>query len=142
MIKVIAHDGFHAAEAQSALFSVNNPPLITWVWPANGYREAGRLTEVVAVFRDPMGANTIGTSSFTLQDQWGNKISGTVTYDDIVHEALLIPNEALSYGRSYTARLDSSIKDALGQSIGSDVQWTFRVELGPFPVYLPLISGG
>ena len=103
--------------------------------------DAGRMIEVVAVFRDAMNASSIGATNFTLRDRWGNLVSGTVTYDDYLKEAVFTPDEALFYGRTYTARLDGSIKDDLGQSLGSDYEWTFQVELGPYPVYLPIIFG-
>jgi hypothetical protein len=140
-IKVIAHDGFFSDEALSDTFSVTNPPEVTWVWPADGYMDAGRMTEISAVFRDNMNASTIGISTFNLKDEWGNAVSGTVAYNDIAKQAVFTPDEALSYGRTYTAKLDGSIKDTLGQSLGSDVEWTFRVELGPFPVFLPIVMG-
>jgi hypothetical protein len=138
-IKVIAHDGFFSDETLSDTFSVTNPPEVTWVWPADGYMEAGRMTEISAVFRDNMKANTIGTSTFDLKDKWGNAIAGTIAYNDIAKQAVFRPDEALHYGRTYTARLDGSITDTLGQPLGSDIEWTFRVELGPFPVFLPVV---
>jgi len=140
-VKVIVNDGFHSAEATSASFSVSNPPTLTWVWPYEGALDAGRMTEVVAVFRDAMNANSIGASTFMVKDHWGNPVPGTVAYNETLQEAVFTPNEALYYGRTYTASLDGSIKDALGQSLGSDYEWTFRVELGPYPVYLPIVFG-
>jgi hypothetical protein len=88
-----------------------------------------------------MNASTIGASTFLLQDQWGEQISGTVIYNETTQEAVFTPASPLHYGRRYTARLKSSIKDAIGQSLGSDFEWTFRVELGPFPLYLPIVMG-
>ena len=140
-IKIIANDGFHSAEALTAAFSASNPPEVTWVWPADGYMDAGRRTEVVAVFRDAMNASSIGASTFTVKDHWGNPVPGAAAYNETLHEAVFTPDESLFYGRMYTAKLDSSIKDALGQSLGNDYTWTFRVELGPYPVYLPIVFG-
>ena len=140
-IKVIAHDGFYSDETFSDTFTVTNPPTVTWTWPYDGAMDAGLMTEVVAVFRDAMNASTIGSSTFMLQDQWGNQISGTVTYNETTQEVVFTPANPLHYGRSYTASLKSTIKDALGQSLGSDFEWTFRVELGPFPIFLPIVMG-
>jgi len=111
------------------------------VWPYDGALDVGRMTEVVAVFRDAMNASTIGTSTFTLKDAFGNAIPGMVTYNILTQEAVFTPEEALLYGRSYTATIEKTIKDAQGQSLDSDYEWTFRVELGPYPLFLPIVFG-
>jgi hypothetical protein len=142
-IKVVAYDGFYGAEAESAPFSVVNPPQVAMVWPPDGADDAAIYSEVQATFRDAMNGSTIGPSSFTLTDERGHPVAGSVTYNEDLQEAVFIPSAALEYGKAYTARLAGSIQDALGQSLGSDYVWTFQVEHCPWStVYLPLIMKG
>ena len=138
-VKVVADDGFFSAEAESASFSVTNPPQVAGGWPADGAINAAPYTQVAAVFRDAMDGSTIGPSTFTLTDDQGNPIAGSVTYDLDTQQALFTPSVALTYSAAYTATLDGAIQDALGQALGPDYVWTFRVEGWPFGVHLPLV---
>lgn len=138
-IRVVVDDGFHSAQAESAAFSVTNPPQVRVVWPADGEDHAAPYTDVAAVFRDPMNENTIGSSSLSLTDSQGSPVAGSVIYDEETRTAVLIPAAGLGYNRSYTVRLAGTIEDTLGQSLGSDTVWTFRVEQGPLRVFLPVL---
>jgi len=136
---VVVDDGFHSAQAESAAFSVTNPPQVRAIWPADGEDHAAPYTDIAAVFRDPMDENTIDSSSLSLTDSQGDPVAGSVAYDEETRTAVLAPAAGLTYGRSYTVRLAGTIEDSLGQSLGSDTVWTFQVEQGPLRVFLPVL---
>jgi hypothetical protein len=139
-IQVIVDDGFHSAKALSASFSATNPPKVTRVWPSQGSPDAGSYTEVIAAFRDHMNAGTIHADNFTLTDGYGRQVAGVVSYDDDNHIATFSPNEPLQNGLQYVARLSGNIENEAGLVLGSDYTWTFQIENGPFPIYLPSIN--
>jgi len=130
-IKVVAHDGFHTAEADSGTFRVRNPPQVAWVWPTDGSQDAPAYTTVRASFLNPMNEGTIDTSTFTLVDGNGFPVGGSVAYDADAAEALFSPDAPLEYRETYTATVHGSVRDAFGQSLEADYVWTFAAERSP-----------
>lgn len=112
------------------------------VWPADGSTQSSRYTEISAIFREAMNAATISPLNFTLTDSRGNPILGNVFYDPTTWQATFIPLEALNFNQAYTATLSGAIQDSLGQELGSDYTWTFRVKGGPPVLYMPLVLRG
>ena len=86
-----------------------------------------------------MDGGTITASSFTLTDGVGQPVAATVAYAAATRTATLQPAHALTYGKTYTARLAGTIRTTGGAALGADYVWHFTVE--PLIRYtrLPLI---
>jgi hypothetical protein len=139
-LKVIASDGFLAGSAQSAPFSISNPPRATTTWPGDGAAGVPVWPAITASFRDAMDATSINESSFTLVDAKGQAVAGTVSYHDDTSTAVFRPTGLLQRGQQYIARLTGTIRAAGGTPLGSDAFWRFTVRSGPeTSMYLPLI---
>jgi hypothetical protein len=142
-LRVIAHDGFYSEEARSDPFSVTNPPQVLAVWPSDGSMDAPILTDVRVLFRDSMDGPTITAATFLMTDAGESPVLGTVSYDEDLRQATFLPEMPLEQGSVYTVRLAGSVRDVLGQALGTDFVWSFRAEAGPgLHRYLPLVLPG
>jgi Bacterial Ig-like domain/Peptidase family M1 domain len=119
-----------------------DPPVVTSRLPANGDAYALPTTAVSVTFSRSV-ANVSGSSFALRETATGASVSATVTYDPSRRRAVLRPTSPLSWDRSYTAVLGSSIRDGFGNAL-SGQSWTFRTARGAtFASPLPLaIAGG
>ena len=86
-----------------------------------------RTQVVIAKFNRTINGTTVTNSTFRLFDKNGAQVSGTGAYDAAKGEATFTPSSPLSYGQRYTAKLDASIADNTGVSLGSEQSWSFTV---------------
>lgn len=97
------------------------PPTAT-VSPIDGAINVDRSTSITVNFNENMFASTIDDVSFTLSDS--NNISGTVSFNPLTNIATFIPLVDLALLSTYTADLDSSITDLVGNAL-SPLSWSF-----------------
>ena len=112
------------------------PPRVTSTDPANNAANVAPTAEVKATFSDPMRANSINTTSFTLRKAGAtNAIPATVTYIDAFRLAALNPSANLEPGATYIATLTSGARDLAGNGLDQNLDvagdqpktWRFTV---------------
>ena len=82
-------------------------------------------TTVSSAFSQAMDATSLTTSTVTLTGPGGAGVAATVSYDSASKTVTLTPNAPLAHSTTYTARLDGSIRDSYGMTMGSAYTWTF-----------------
>lgn len=104
------------------------PPQVSSASPAPGSVNLPVNTVVTATFSDANGmlASSINPSTFTLVDEEGTAISGSVTYDPGTMTATFDPDMDLFYGYTYTVTLTTGITDLAGNPIPAAYTWSFR----------------
>ena len=89
-----------------------------------------------ATFSESMSAATINAASFTLS----GGASGSVSYSGLT--ATLVPDVDLNYSTTYTATLNSTVADVAGNTLATNVSWSFTTEAAPIPPFsLPFVTG-
>jgi len=78
-----------------------------------------------ADFSENMKADTINTTSFTLEDSSGATVAGTVAYHVTTRSAYLYADAPLSVLTTYTARLTTDITDNSGNALDIARSWSF-----------------
>ncbi|MDI6874339.1 Ig-like domain-containing protein [Candidatus Solincola sp.] len=104
------------------------PPQVSSVSPLPGSVNVPVDTLVTATFSDANGmlASSINPSTFTLVDEEGTSIPGTVSYDPGTMTATFDPDVDLFYGYTYTATLTTGITDLAGNPLPAPYSWSFR----------------
>ena len=92
--------------------------------PAAGATGVSVGTTVSAVFSQAMDATSLTSSTVTLSSP-GGAVTVTVAYDSAAKTVTLTPSAPLGHSTTYTARLDGTIRDAYGMTMGSAYTWTF-----------------
>jgi methionine-rich copper-binding protein CopC len=101
-------------------------PTVTATTPANGAVGVSPSTTVTVTFSEPADASTITASSFTLREtSSGTPVTGTVTYDAATRVATFMPSSPLAQRTGYTATVAGSVRDAAGNQMGADFQFSF-----------------
>jgi len=86
-------------------------------------------TAVTAVFDEAIDPDTLTTTTFTLVDEEGNSVNGTVSYNEGAKTAVfnyLQNYESLFVNTTYTARLTTGITDLDGNPMAADYTWSFK----------------
>jgi hypothetical protein len=111
------------------------PPTVTSSTPADGATGLNVGTGLTAKFNEPITPGSVTTSNFVLRDSNGNPVPATVTYDSSTYTATLKPQAALRFGTTYRATLPTGgVADLSGNTLASEVSWTFTTEASPPPV--------
>lgn len=103
----------------------NTAPFVVEISPPGGSSGAYPGTVLRATFSEPMDPATIDADSFTLTDDSGNPVPGTVTYSG--YSAFLAPAVPLLPGTGYTAALSTAITDGYGNPTAARYTWHFFV---------------
>lgn len=98
-------------------------PTVTHMLPANGAVNVPLNARVTAVFSEPMNGLTLTTTSFTLVN--ATQESGEVVSPLPATSATLIPGDDLQPNTIYTATVTDTAADLAGNTLASQVQWTF-----------------
>ncbi|MCX8043463.1 MAG: Ig-like domain-containing protein [Desulfobacterota bacterium] len=80
---------------------------------------------IQAGFDEPMDATGFTSHTFTLIDQSGSSVEGSVSYDAASQSAVFTPRSYLQPDTTYTATLKASVKDLSGNALASDISWSF-----------------
>jgi hypothetical protein len=92
--------------------------------PAAGATGVAVGTTVSAAFSQAMDATSLTASTVTLSSP-GGAVAATVAYDSTAKAVTLTPSAPLAHGATYTARLDGTIRDSYGVTMGAPYTWTF-----------------
>ena len=113
-------------------------PTVTTTTPTNGATGVALGVSPTATFSEPIDPATLTTSTFTLVKQGvGTPVSATVSYDDPSRTATLNPDAPLEPDATYTVTVEGGvggIEDLDGNTLASDVSWTFQTNGPPVPV--------
>ncbi len=127
-----------AGEVESLDRQDTIPPRVTSTDPANDATNVAPNAEVKATFSDPMRANSINTTSFTLRKAGTtDTIPATVTYIAAFRLAALNPNANLVAGATYIATVTSGARDLAGNGldqnpdVAGDQPKTWRFTVSP-----------
>jgi hypothetical protein len=101
----------------------NAAPTVIAAVPANGATGVPVAQIVTATFSKAMNATTINTSTFGVIGPGGSPLTGTVTYSGTT--ATFAPATLLTGGTLYTAAITTGAKDPAGNSLASNVVWSF-----------------
>jgi hypothetical protein len=102
--------------------------------PLDGAIEVPVNQPITVTFSEPMNPSTITKSTFNVK-QGGRSVPGTVTYSN--GTATLTPMEPLATDTTYTATINSRVKDLGGNKLAGDHVWTFStapVSVNPNPM--------
>ncbi len=110
------------------------PPTVTSTTPASGASNVATGTAVTAIFSQAMNASSLTASTFTLADQSGNSVAGTVTYSSSNNTATFTPMAALAYGTQYTATITTGATDSNGTALAENYSWNFTTGAAPLSV--------
>jgi len=90
--------------------------------------EISPWTPIEVGFSEPMDPLTITPTSLVLLNSSGGTVGANVSYDSVNNVAVLIPNTLLSYGKTYTVQVATTILAALdGAPLAAGVTWNFTV---------------
>jgi alpha-tubulin suppressor-like RCC1 family protein len=104
-------------------------PTVSYVSPADGSTDVSVNIQVSATFSEEMDPSSITASTFSLADQGGGPVSGTVGYVGAAG-AMFTPSFPLNYGTTYSATITSGVSDQAGNPMAGDYTWSFTtVEL-------------
>ena len=107
-------------------------PTVTTTVPASSATNINVNNALTATFSQPMNANTVTASTFTLATANGNiPVLGTVTYNGGNSTAMFMPNSTLAYGTSYTATITTGATSSAGASLASPYVWSFTTAANP-----------
>lgn len=82
-------------------------------------------TPITLTFNKAMSRGTILPTTFTLHDEHGAAVPGTVTYNGATHIAVLVPASALDPGSTYEVTLKKSILDRHDRPLTEEKKWRF-----------------
>ncbi|MBK9109121.1 MAG: Ig-like domain-containing protein [Saprospiraceae bacterium] len=102
--------------------SVFQPPTVISTDPFDHETNVILSKHISATFSEPMVANTITASSFTLKNGI-SPVSGAVSYTG--NTATFIPSTPLLANTTYTARIASTVRNFAGTAMENDYVWTF-----------------
>jgi hypothetical protein len=121
---------------------LDNPadPKVASTSPQDADTNVAITTKVTATFATDMSAATITSSSFTLKQPGGTTVPASVAYDATSRTATLTPSAQLSNAVTYTAKLDTTVKNVSGRSLPVAYSWIFTT-IAP-PTVLRINAGG
>lgn len=80
---------------------------------------------ILVSFTKAMDGRTIDESTFTLKDEAGLPVPGSVTYNDMTRVATFRPRSILDFSVTYTASVAAGVRDTGGNTMTSNASWTF-----------------
>lgn len=100
------------------------PPTVVSTNPADAAIDVFTNMEISAQFSESLNPGTVNTSTFLLNKQSdGSVVSGVVNYSAVT--AIFTPLISLETNTIYIATLTTGISDLAGNSMTTDVTWTF-----------------
>ncbi|TET91232.1 MAG: PKD domain-containing protein [Methanomassiliicoccales archaeon] len=109
------------------------PPYVVNTTPPADDTNVSLGTNISATFDDDMDESSIAPENVSVRDEYGNPVSGQVTYNTQRRMLFFDPDENLKPGRNYTVNI-SNVKDDDGNTIlNGYYAWSFQTELDVSP---------
>jgi hypothetical protein len=117
----------------------NTAPRVILTYPVDNATNVAINSAVTATFSEAMDPLTISTATFTVTDNVGASVAGTVVYLDNI--ATFTPTDNLAAGTRYTAMIDNVATDLSGNhlvvpamdNLPKPNPWTFTTGAGLAP---------
>ncbi len=106
-------------------------PTVTSTTPTIGATGVANNTPVVAIFSEAMNPTTFSSATFTLMEQGGGIVAGTVSYSATNSAAQFTPSTALSNGTTYSATITTGVTSTSGQALAANYSWSFTTAGDP-----------
>lgn len=107
-------------------------PEVVSTFPENAALAVPFGINITATFNEAMNPATIDVNSFTLIGT--TAVSGTVSTSGVM--ATFNPNSPLTPNTTYVARMKTSVKDVLGNTIQEDYVWSFTTGSTKVPLVI------
>lgn len=127
---VTATDAANNESAQSAQACVTTPPppdttppTLLSSLPRNNESDVDLGTTITVEFSEALKGATIDASTFTVNDENKNRVTGTITYSGTT--ATFTPSDNLVPLETYTATLTTGIQDLAGNALAAQT-WSFK----------------
>jgi N-acetylneuraminic acid mutarotase len=116
------------------------PSHILYTYPEHNETDVEGYQVIFVRFTDLMDDSTINESTFTLEDNAGNIVDGSVYFYDFLKtdcfpfpcfpdaHAYFYPSSNLIPSTRYTATLDSTVQCEEGHSLGCNYSWSFTTK--------------
>ena len=104
------------------------PPEVTSVWPFDEATGVSLEIQPSAEFSEAIDLASLTTSTFVLRNETSVVVPATISYNDSVSTATLIPSAALDPGTTYKATVMGGargVKDLAGNPMTSSFLWSF-----------------
>lgn len=93
------------------------------------------FNQIISVtFNEEINASTINSSTLIISKADGTVVSGTITYSG--RTARFTPTNPLSPNTTFTGRVTTGVKDAMGNALQTDYVWTFSTGMIIVPVVI------
>ncbi|MDP4264906.1 MAG: DUF4082 domain-containing protein [Bacteroidota bacterium] len=105
------------------------PPKVVTTSPANNSTGVNPATPLNVIFNEAIDPASITDSTLVLKNSGNTVIPSTITYNNGLHQATVIPVSPLDSSSSYSIIIDggaSGVKDLAGNPLPSSVSTTFR----------------
>lgn len=119
----------------TALIADTTPPTVLQVNPADLAIGVPINSTINATFSEAMDPLTINTANFTVTG-----VTGTVAYNATSRIATFTPSSNLANVSTYTATINTHVKDLTGNALAGNKIWSFSTPL--IPVVLPSVDLG
>ncbi len=106
-------------------------PTVVSTYPVDGATGIPPNTSVVVTFSEDMDSTTLNASTLRIEDGMGNPVLIQVYYDANNLKAMMIPLPGLAYGTTYTAIVSTGAKDAVGNGLAGDYNFSFTTSANP-----------
>ena len=99
------------------------PPSVSFTTPFHNASGVAVNSAIVAVFSEPLDGFTLIPSTFTLKDDSGTPVPGTINYTYTT--ASFTPSAVLDNTTNYTATITTGVTDEVGNVMVSSYSWSF-----------------
>ena len=105
-------------------------PQVVDVSPANGTGGNPVNGVLQATFSEALDPTTVDVNSFTVVNDVGVGVVGTVSYNPATLSAVFVPDSNLAADTTYMATLTTAVTDAQGDALEADYSWQFTTGSG------------
>ncbi|HVG60443.1 MAG TPA: Ig-like domain-containing protein [Hyalangium sp.] len=130
-LRILVTDGFDTAYATRAV-EVTHTVTVLGILPAQGAVGVPITTTLQAQFGSDIDSSTLNGSTFTLR-RGGTQVEGQVEYDAATRQGRFLPSTPLQHSAQYTARLEPTVQDVNGNSLGAPFEWQFTTSSDTAP---------
>lgn len=106
-----------------------NGPQVTYTNISNGDTGVGTNAHVILGFNEPIDPTTITSTSFSVQ-QAGNPVSGTLSFNSSLTQAIFTPSSSFSANTVYTVAYTAGIADDTETPLSNPGSFTFTTAAG------------
>ena len=108
--------------------TTQNPPTLTGQSPSNLESNVGLNTKIKLIFDKPVFRPSVTIESVYVQDNLGNRVNGTYTYDNITTISFK-PDTILKSNTNYTAFIKTKVRGLGNDKLPTDYTFNFTTEV-------------